>query len=72
MRIHSASRPGARIELIAFGTISGLEARGDVTVTRNGEGVVTVLISNVWIAPGAPDVRIYLWRIQKVTFARER
>ena len=49
-----------RIELIASGTISGPEARGDVTVTRNGEGVVTVLISNVWIAPGAPDVRIYL------------
>ncbi len=60
MRIHSASRPGARIELIAFGTISGLEARGDVTLTRKGEGVVTLLISNVWIAPGAPDVRIYL------------
>ncbi len=31
-----------------------------MTVTRNGEAGVTVRISNVWIAPGAPDVRIYL------------
>ncbi len=31
-----------------------------MTVTRNDAGVVTVRISDVWIAPGAPDVRIYV------------
>lgn len=49
-----------RIDVIATGIITGPEARGDVTVTRDGDGGVTVRISNVWIAPGAPDVRIYL------------
>jgi len=46
--------------VIATGVITGPEARGTVTIMRRREDGVTAYIADVWIAPGAPDVRIFL------------
>ena len=46
--------------VIATGTISGPEARGDVNILRSQDDALTVEIKNFWVAPGAPDVRLYL------------
>ena len=45
---------------LATGTISGHEARGAVELVRADDGTVTVEIEDLWVAPGAPDVRLYL------------
>lgn len=47
-------------DVLATGVIEGPEARGSVKITRSGSGEVAAHISDAWIAPGAPDVRIYL------------
>lgn len=44
---------------LATGTIKGHEARGDVTISQDGD-VVTMNVENLWIAPGAPDTRVYI------------
>ena len=46
--------------VVAFGTIAGPEASGRVAITSDDRGSITVRITDTWIAPGAPDVRVYL------------
>lgn len=46
--------------VIATGVITGPEARGAVTIMSRHEDGVAAHIADVWIASGAPDVRIYL------------
>lgn len=46
--------------IIATGNLSGHEARASVTIKRTNEGTLVLTLADLWIAPGAPDVRIYL------------
>ena len=48
------------MSVAATGTITGPEARGSVTVTSSPDGTMTLELANFWVAPGAPDVRLYL------------
>ena len=45
---------------LATATITGHEARGRVELVRGDDGTVTVEIDDLWVSPGAPDVRLYL------------
>ena len=45
---------------IATGTIDGHEARGEAALVDDGSGRLRLRLSNLWVAPGAPDVRVYL------------
>ena len=46
-------------KIIASGDFDGHEARGNATITQSEEGY-TLHLKDYWIAPGAPDVRVYL------------
>lgn len=48
------------MELLARGQLSGHEARGEASVVRGADGVVYLELNNLWVAPGAPDVRVFL------------
>ena len=48
------------MEQLARGTISGPEARGRVSVVAAPDGSRTLEITELWVAPGAPDVRLYV------------
>jgi hypothetical protein len=48
------------VKLLASGTIAGPEARGSVRVLRAADGARTLEVADLWVAPGAPDVRIYI------------
>lgn len=50
----------AASKLLAQGSLSGHEARATVTIVRGADGTVVLTLADLWIAPGAPDVRIYL------------
>ena len=45
--------------LLASGTIKGPEAGGAVSIVKT-EDDLKLILTDYWIAPGAPDVRIYL------------
>jgi hypothetical protein len=47
---------------LASGTIAGPEARGRVRVIAAADGTRTLETADLWVAPGAPDVRIYVTR----------
>lgn len=53
---HGHAEPTA---VIARGVIRGHEAGGEVVLENTSQGGVLHL-KNYWIAPGAPDVRVYL------------
>lgn len=44
---------------LASGAIAGSEARGHVRVVAAPDGTRTVEVTDFWVAPGAPDVRLY-------------
>ena len=46
--------------VVSQGTISGPEARGRATLVTNDTGATTIMLSELWIAPGAPDVRLFV------------
>lgn len=46
--------------VLATASISGHEARGQVQLRRAANGAVTVEVDQFWVAPGAPDVRLYV------------
>lgn len=46
--------------VIATAVIEGPEARGNAALVRGDTGRVVLGLSDYWIAPGAPDVRVYL------------
>ena len=48
-----------RATVIARGVIHGHEAGGEVVLERTPQGDV-LRLKDYWIAPGAPDVRVYL------------
>jgi len=48
--------------VLATATISGHEARGSAALVRGDDGTITLEIRDLAIAPGAPDVRLYLSR----------
>ena len=48
------------MQIVSQGTISGPEARGRVVLTTDDHGVTTVGLSELWVAPGAPDVRLFV------------
>ncbi len=45
--------------VIASGTLDGHEARGRITIVEV-DGKIQVRLQELWIAPGAPDVRLYV------------
>jgi hypothetical protein len=45
---------------LASGTMAGPEARGRVRIVAAVDGTRTVEIADFWVAPGAPDVRLYV------------
>ena len=45
---------------LASGTIAGPEAHGRVRVEAAADGSRTVRVAEFWVAPGAPDVRLYV------------
>jgi len=47
------------MSIIASGTIDGHEARGEFTIV-DADGNARVQLRNLWVAPGAPDVRLYI------------
>lgn len=46
--------------LLATATIDGHEARGRAQLLQADDGTVTVDLADLWVAPGAPDVRLYV------------
>lgn len=47
------------MRVLAEGVINGHEARGAVRVVESEDGSRSVELSDLWVAPGAPDVRLY-------------
>lgn len=47
------------MSIIATGTLDGHEARGQITIVSEGDKT-QVRLRNLWVAPGAPDVRLYV------------
>ena len=45
--------------VLAEADITGPEARGAATLVADGDSAV-VSVRELWVAPGAPDVRLYL------------
>jgi len=45
--------------VISSGKLDGHEARADITIVDTGD-VAQVRLRNLWVAPGAPDVRLYI------------
>lgn len=48
------------LKILATGTISGHEARGRILLVRAADGTLKIEIQDLWVSPGAPDVRLYL------------
>jgi hypothetical protein len=46
--------------VLAVATIDGPEARGHAELVKAADGTVTVEIVDFWVAPGAPDVRLFV------------
>jgi hypothetical protein len=46
--------------VLATATIDGHEARGRAQLRQAGDGSVTVELTGLWVAPGAPDVRLFV------------
>jgi hypothetical protein len=46
------------VELLATGSLSGPEARAAVRIIAADQGR-TIELSDLWVAPGAPDVRLF-------------
>ncbi|WP_029252843.1 DM13 domain-containing protein [Paraoerskovia marina] len=44
----------------ATATITGHEARGRAVLEREADGSAVVRLTDFWVAPGAPDVRLYV------------
>lgn len=47
------------MSVISTGTVGGPEARGTASIVASG-GVAEVQLTDFWIVPGAPDVRLYV------------
>ena len=47
------------MSIIATGTLDGHEARGEIAIVTAGD-TSQVQLRNLWVAPGAPDVRLYV------------
>lgn len=45
--------------VISSGKLDGHEARGDIAIVKTADGA-QVQLRNLWVAPGAPDVRLYV------------
>ena len=48
------------VVVLATAAIDGPEARGTATLERKADGRTVLRLSDYWIAPGAPDVHVYL------------
>jgi hypothetical protein len=48
------------VNVLATATIDGPEARGLARFLRAPDGAVTVELDQFWVAPGAPDVRLFI------------
>ena len=48
------------MNVLAVAAIDGPEARGRVELVKAADGTVTVEIADFWVAPGAPDVRLFV------------
>ena len=48
------------MKTLKAGTITGPEARGGASLIADEDGAITVELTDLWIAPGAPDVRLYV------------
>jgi hypothetical protein len=46
--------------VLATATIAGPEARGQAQLIQGDDGTATLEINQLWVAPGAPDVRLYV------------
>jgi hypothetical protein len=46
------------VALLATGSLSGPEARASVRIIAADDGS-TIELSDLWVAPGAPDVRLF-------------
>ncbi len=46
--------------VLAGAVIDGPEARGHAELVQDADGTVTVEIAEFWVAPGAPDVRLFV------------
>ena len=48
------------MRVLATGVVYGPEARGTVQVVEYNDGQRNVELTDMWVAPGAPDVRLYI------------
>lgn len=48
------------MNVLATATIAGPEARGQAQLVQGGDGTVTLEVDQFWVAPGAPDVRLFV------------
>ena len=48
------------MNIVLHGTINGPEARGQAAVTIEDDGTAILTLTELWVAPGAPDVRLYV------------
>lgn len=46
--------------VLATAAIAGPEARGHAELVKAADGTVTLEIADFWVAPGAPDVRLFV------------
>jgi hypothetical protein len=48
------------VTVLAVAAIDGPEARGQADLVQGADGTVTVEITEFWVAPGAPDVQLFV------------
>ena len=48
------------MSIVLQGTVAGHEARGRAAIATDDEGASTLTLTDLWVAPGAPDVRLYV------------
>jgi len=46
--------------VLATATIAGPEARGQAQLVQGDDGTATLELNQFWVAPGAPDVRLFV------------
>ncbi|MGI9605959.1 MAG: DM13 domain-containing protein [Acidimicrobiales bacterium] len=46
--------------VLATATIDGHEARGRARLIHAADGTATIEVIDFWVAPGAPDVRLFI------------